>query len=157
VRELVHVRWLADGGTADTVPVMREKPTSPLAVYTLDVEEFHTYFVAGSGVWVHNCGESVASVGNYRANVYAENPETPVDFQIHHSLPQKYADLMADAGIDIHNNEFLRGVSRPIHQLINSDWSASDRGYGGTPPASSVHQFATFIDQQYGSHFVFPH
>ena len=56
---------LADGGRTSVVSVIREKLSSPVDVYNLEVEDFHTYFVATAGVWVHNCGSEVARGGVY--------------------------------------------------------------------------------------------
>jgi hypothetical protein len=106
-------------------------------------------------VWVHNCGgASEANVGNYRANFYAEHPDAPAEYQVHHSLPQKYSDLLSEDGVNVHSTEYLRGVSRPIHQSITSDWRVFDRGCGGAPPASSIYQFADHIDTAYGGSMI---
>jgi len=49
--------YLADGGRASIVSIVREQLASPVDVYNLEVEDFHTYFVASTGIWVHNeCG-----------------------------------------------------------------------------------------------------
>jgi hypothetical protein len=50
--------YLADGGRTSILSVTREKLASPIDVYNLEVEDFHTYFVASTGIWVHNCGGS---------------------------------------------------------------------------------------------------
>ena len=67
--------YLADGGRADIVSVTREKLAIPLDVYNVEVADFHTYFVAGAGVWVHNCGGEAARIAEARANSPIEIPE----------------------------------------------------------------------------------
>jgi len=52
---------LADGGYASIVSVTFETLGVPVDVYNLEVEDFHTYFVATTGVWVHNCGGEALS------------------------------------------------------------------------------------------------
>jgi hypothetical protein len=50
---------LASGQRADIVSVTRERLEVPVDVYNVEVADFHTYFVASAGVWVHNCGGEV--------------------------------------------------------------------------------------------------
>jgi hypothetical protein len=49
---------LADGGTAVLVSTRAEHaaPGQRFRTYNFEVEDFHTYFVGESGVWVHNTG-----------------------------------------------------------------------------------------------------
>jgi hypothetical protein len=62
--------YLADGGRASILSVTREKLASPVDVYNLEVEDFHTYFVASAGVWVHNCGDgNPLSSANYTPDI----------------------------------------------------------------------------------------
>lgn len=44
----------ADSGSATIVSVVREHLQCPVDVYNFEVAEYHTYFVASAGVWVHN-------------------------------------------------------------------------------------------------------
>ena len=57
-------------GDAGVVTGLRlEKLESPIPVYNLDVEDFHSYFVAG-GVLVHNgCREAKSTVENKANNI----------------------------------------------------------------------------------------
>jgi Pretoxin HINT domain len=55
----------ANGTTADIVSVMREHLASPVDVYNVEVADFHTYFVASAGMWVHNCGDEVVTNGHH--------------------------------------------------------------------------------------------
>jgi hypothetical protein len=52
------VLLLACGGTAHVTDVQIERgpPRGVFTTYNLDVADFHTYFVGGAGVWVHNEG-----------------------------------------------------------------------------------------------------
>jgi RHS repeat-associated protein len=45
---------LASGQRAAIVSVTREELSSPVDVYNIEVADYHTYFVASVGVWVHN-------------------------------------------------------------------------------------------------------
>jgi len=49
---------LADGTTADVIGITIERatPGQSFTTYNFEVAEFHTYFVATDGVWVHNAG-----------------------------------------------------------------------------------------------------
>lgn len=54
--------YLVDGGRAGVISVTRERLTSPVDVYNVEVADFHTYFVASAGVWVHNaCAQPAGS------------------------------------------------------------------------------------------------
>ncbi len=55
---------LAEGGSATIVSVVREHLQSPQDVYNFEVAEYHTYFVASAGVWVHNACAAKWSVGD---------------------------------------------------------------------------------------------
>jgi hypothetical protein len=65
---------LADGSHTDVVSVTRERLTSPVDVYNFEVADFHTYFVASAGVWVHNkpvaSGKGGVYVIHYEGKVY---------------------------------------------------------------------------------------
>ncbi len=57
----------AEGDPATIVSVTRERLQSPQDVYNFEVAEFHTYFVASAGVWVHNaCAAKVSVKGASR-------------------------------------------------------------------------------------------
>ena len=54
---------LASGQRADITSFTREKLGVPVDVYNIEVADYHTYFVASAGVWVHNCGGEAPEVG----------------------------------------------------------------------------------------------
>jgi hypothetical protein len=96
------------------------------------------------------------SRNNYRDLFRLNRPELPPDWPVHHTLPQKYEKLMRDAGINIHEVQYLRGVDQPTHDQITTLWRAFDRRNGGNPTASQVVDFARQIDKQFGSKFIWP-
>lgn len=54
---------LADGGSATVVSItfQRSGPGESFTTYNVEVGDWHTYFVAKAGVWVHNAGGTVCS------------------------------------------------------------------------------------------------
>ena len=91
--------------TITNVAVFDENVTA----YNLTVNDIHTYYAGTSSVLVHNsCGEPTAN--NYRGRFTAENPDLPDGYQVHHALPQTYADLFSEEGVNVHETEMLRGV-----------------------------------------------
>ena len=85
---------LAEGGSATIVSVVREHLQSPQDVYSFEVAEYHTYFVASAGVWVHNaCSAQVKGVTRgqhrYHANKQLINN------------PKQLAQLSKDLGYDV--------------------------------------------------------
>jgi hypothetical protein len=96
------------------------------------------------------------SASNYRDLFRLNRPDTPPNYQIHHSLPQAYADRMAAAGINIHEVRYLRGVDVPTHITITNMWRTFTNQHGGNPSISQIQNFARQIDQQFGSRFVWP-
>jgi hypothetical protein len=63
---------------------------------------------------------------------------------------------MHNAGVNIHDLQFLRGVSPQLHNKITNEWAAFDRGAGGNLSAQQVAEFAKLIDRKYGGYFVWP-
>jgi hypothetical protein len=59
---------------------MMTSAPAPVDVYNVEVADFHTYFVASAGVWVHNCGGDAVSS---RVTGYAVNSDG-----IRHGLQQ---------------------------------------------------------------------
>ena len=108
--------------------------------------------VADDEVLVHN---ACPNKSNYRQNFKNAHPNMPSNYQVHHSLPQKYADTMKQAGINIHENQYLRGVDPAIHSKITNEWQRWGRNLGRTPTAQDIIDFAQQIDIKYGAHFIF--
>jgi hypothetical protein len=96
------------------------------------------------------------SVSNYRTLFRQNRPDMPPDYQVHHSIPQKYADRMAAEGVNIHEMQYLRGVDRDTHTRITALWETFGRQNNGNPSSAQIYNFARQIDQQFGSKFVWP-
>jgi hypothetical protein len=92
---------------------------------------------------------------NYSELFRAAHPNLPRTWPIHHSLPQKYEGLMQRAGINIHENRYLRGVSPDIHPKITAEWGRWHRSLGREPTAADVQRFAAQIERRWGSFFVY--
>ena len=102
---------LADGGRTSVVSVIREKLSSPVDVYNLEVADFHTYFVASAGAWVHNCGGMAPRVGTklYRvwggeSGPYGESwthvdPRTVSNFRNAAGLPEQNTGRFVSEGV----------------------------------------------------------
>jgi hypothetical protein len=96
------------------------------------------------------------SVSNYRTLFRQNRPDMPPDYQVHHSIPQKYADRMAAEGVNIHEVQYLRGVDDPTHREINNLWRTLDRQNNGDPTIAQIRELARQIDQRFGSKFIWP-
>ena len=98
----------------------------------------------------------VATKNNYRKLYTNANPGMPSNYQVHHTLPQKYDDIMKKAGINIHETQYLRGVDPAIHSKITTAWTKWEKSLGRTPTAQDVQNFAKEIDKQYGQYWYKP-
>lgn len=97
-----------------------------------------------------------ACAANYRSLFTKARPDLPEGWHVHHSFPQTYEELMRTAGINIHDTQFLRGVSQPLHSKITTEWARFNRQMGGNPTAAQVADFAKHIDSTYGGQFMWP-
>ena len=125
------------------------------SAYNLTVSGIHTFFVlvGDAAILVHN---TCASASNYRSNFLKANPNTPAGHQIHHALPQRYREIMQRVGVNIDENQFLRGFHPDVHSKVTTEWSRWHRSLGGRmPTAQEITNFSYRIDDTYGSHFVF--
>jgi RHS repeat-associated protein len=100
--------------------------------------------------------DEVASASNYRALFSGARPDLPSGWQVHHSMPQKYEELMGAAGLNIHDVQFLRGVSPQVHSKITTEWGRFDKAAGGSPSAAQVADFAKQLDRKYEGTFMWP-
>ncbi|MBF5042068.1 hypothetical protein FGE12_06650 [Aggregicoccus sp. 17bor-14] len=129
-------------------------------VFNLEVETAHAYVVGDTGAVVHNgaasCAKSAATASNYRDRFVKARPDLPAGFEVHHSLPQKYAETLEGAGINIHDLQFLRGVDDKTHNVITNMWNKFDKANKGNPTAAQIADFAQKIDKQFGDKFVWP-
>jgi hypothetical protein len=98
----------------------------------------------------------VASAANYRALFLRARPDLPSGWAVHHGFPQRYDELMRAAGVNIHEVQFLRGVSPQLHSKITTEWERFHRAAGGNPSAAQVADLAKHIDKRYGDSFVWP-
>ena len=92
---------------------------------------------------VHNeCNKN-----NYRNEYKKENPNMPNKYEVHHTLPQKYADLFENTDINIHDVEYLRGVPKSIHTMITNMWRGWDKALDHSPSKEEVIEFADAVDK----------
>ncbi|MFZ6682093.1 RHS repeat-associated core domain-containing protein [Undibacterium sp. Tian12W] len=95
----------------------------------------------------------VATRSNYRTLFIQAIGRLEENSEVHHALPQKYESLFQMAGINIHENQWLRGVTVNVHKIITKEWREFDRAMGGNPTAARVAEFAKHIDEKYESVF----
>ena len=88
------------------------KQDQPQTVYNFEVEQFHTYFVGKSGLWVHNtqCYHAITPP-TYRGGLRENMGAAPVHMtnpQAHHELPWTFREWFADAprGLDVNDAQF---------------------------------------------------
>jgi hypothetical protein len=96
----------------------------------------------------------LATKNNFRRLFEQLHPRMPKRFQVHHSLPQKFEDIMKRAGINIHDMKYLRGVDPKIHSKITTEWGRWERALGHKPTSDEIIKFAQSIERRYGQHFV---
>ncbi|SDZ69241.1 hypothetical protein SAMN05421736_1581, partial [Evansella caseinilytica] len=94
-----------------------------------------------------------ATKNNYRKLFLAEYPDLPKGWQVHHSLPQKYETIMKNAGINIHEVKYLRGVDPTVHREITKEWIKWDKSLGRDPTSQEISDFAKQIDQKYNKNW----
>jgi filamentous hemagglutinin len=114
--------------------------------------------VEAIAAWMRTSGDAVAvaNASNYRAIFLKSRPDLPAGWQVHHSLPQKYEELMRASGVNVNDIEFLRGVSPEVHSRISTEWTRFDKINGGNPSAAQIAEFAKQIDRKYDGKFVWP-
>jgi RHS repeat-associated protein len=149
-------QWLrTSAGTYVQITAVNRR-TAYERVHNLTVDDLHTFYVvaAGSPVLVHNTN-CIPAKGNYRDLFRQQNPQMPKDWQVHHALPQKYADTMAQVGVNVHENRFLRGVESTVHTQVTNEWGRFGRNLGRPPTADEITKFSYYIDEKYGQYFIF--
>ena len=95
----------------------------------------------------------VPNASNYRESFLKESPEMPRNYQVHHTLPQKYQEILNDTGINIHETQYLEGIDPAVHSKITSEWASWEKSLGRTPTAEEVIDFAKQIDSKYGAYW----
>lgn len=92
----------------------------------------------------------VPNANNYRNLYLKENPGMPKEYQVHHTLPQTYEEILKAKGINIHEAKYLEGIDPNIHKSITRDWLRWDNSLGRTPTAKEIFDFAKQIELKYG-------
>lgn len=103
--------------------------------------------------------ESVA--GGYRVKFATIHPDFPGgQWQVHHSIPQRFRDTLKKAGINVDSPSFLRGVRTTpgdlsnVHQKITNYWENWRRdflnSFGREPSAAEIIERAKQADWQFG-------
>jgi len=95
----------------------------------------------------------VPNAKNYRELFLKENPEMPLTNQVHHTLPQKYEEILNASGKNIHETQYLEGIDPKVHSKITSEWTRWEKSLGRTPTAEEVIDFAKQIDSKYGGYW----
>jgi RHS repeat-associated protein len=95
----------------------------------------------------------VATKNNYRKLYLETHPGLPEGWQVHHSLPQKYENIMTDAGINIHETQYLRGIDAYTHKQITKEWQKWDKSLGRDPTSEEIIDFSRQIDEKYKSNW----
>ncbi len=98
----------------------------------------------------------VANSRNYRELYIKENPEMPKHYQVHHTLPQMYEEILNSSGKNIHENQFLRGIAPDVHRLVTKEWLQWGKSLGHTPTEQEIIDFAKKIDIKYSNDWYKP-
>ena len=153
--------------------------TSALAtpIFNFEVQDWHTYFVGTSHVWVHNQSTPVGVTrnpesgtpgvdgwpasnnwrGRYFAQRRADGLDVPPDYyDVHHRIPQEYRDHpeFADFDFDAPNNlQAVEGSQRVPYDLANNHHQpitnawADFRAANPNATRSEVEAFARQVDR----------
>jgi len=115
---------LADGGRADIVSLTREKLSTSVDVYNVEVADFHTYFVAGAGVWVHNCGGETST--RQLANKLCDwIGDSPAPFKSDQSIGWNSADGLRTVRFDIFEPFHHGAEHMHVEELVDGVWQKS--------------------------------
>ena len=115
---------LTDEDEFVTISAVRRRSLSdPVDVYNMTVgdaedDQYHTYFVGEDSVLVHNACSS-----NYKKN-FEKNvgKKMPNDYEVHHGVPQRYKKIMKEAGVNVHDSQYLRGLPKDVHKGVTKMW-----------------------------------
>jgi len=99
---------------------------------------------------------TLTTPNNYRTIFAKARPDLPNDWVVHHTLPQRYRDLMRQAGVKIDELQYLRGVERRIHNEINAEWLRFHTRCGGDPSPVQVLNFSDEISERFRIQFIAP-
>lgn len=87
---------IADNSPEDQEITWSDDPYLKVRVYNFEVADFHTYYVGGGGVWVHNANCEVVKLYDNKNNLVAELPPLNTKLfqsgtELAHTLAQKGA------------------------------------------------------------------
>ncbi len=162
-----------DGKKVKVSEVKVEKLAEEITVYNLELDEVHTYYVAG-GVLVHNrCGTSNASDSgsgsnkiDYKKVFFEQNPELEGKVVVHHSIEQqvlkRYPGLFPAEEINAY--DMLRGIPKDINSKVHLsdiriEWNNFYKKVDAGEIALTKENFlnkALEIDKLFGSQFQPP-
>ena len=104
--------------------------------------------------------ESVS--GNYRVSFKKLHSDFPggKEWQVHHSIPQKFRATLKDAGVNVDHPHFLRGVRTTpgefsnVHAKITAFWenwhAKFVKSFGRQPTAAEIIENAKEVDWRFG-------
>ena len=120
---------LADGTTAEVLSVTVEKLEIPVATYNFEVEDWHTYYVADSGVLVHNqeCGDVNTQTVSGTTSAYQSGSGS--GRTIPQGFTQKEFDIFSEDVIRFAQNNNLPNGKLMIH---------GSRAKGTATPTSDI-------------------
>ena len=162
-----------DGKKVKVSEVKVEKLAEEITVYNLELDEVHTYYVAG-GVLVHNrCGTSNASDSgsgsnkiDYKKVFFEQKPELEGKVVVHHSIEQqvikRYPGLFPAEEINAY--DMLRGIPKDINSKVHLsdiriEWNNFYKKVDAGEIALTKENFlnkALEIDKLFGSQFQPP-
>ena len=160
-----------DGKKVKVSEVKVEKLAEEITVYNLELDEVHTYYVAG-GVLVHNgCGDTktnneTGSEGGSDASVITDQSrllETTANPQDHHIIPafrgksKPYAEFIKNLGIDVDQYTItVSGGKGGMHMNFihgKGKWNQKWMDFIDNNPnatAKDIYQFAGKMMDDYG-------
>lgn len=118
-----------DGGPAIVMGNVSKRgpPGERFTTYNFEVEDFHTYFVGESGIWVHNLGKSWCEKAFVEYKRHRDNFDEPWDAfsKMVESMPKKtpstvFAWSALEVGRDIDNWQKRFPTHKEIKQLMTS-------------------------------------
>ena len=96
------------------------------------------------------------TAGNYRARFLKARPDLPDGWVVHHSIPQRYADMFKNAGVNLQETQFLRGIDPKKHEAVTKRWADFHRANKNDPTAAQIAEFAKQLDRELEGIFMFP-
>jgi hypothetical protein len=101
-----------------------------------------------------------ATVNNFAKNFRVNRPDFPKGLPVHHSIPQRYQDMFAARGINVHDLFWLRGVSNITHDTMHNQWNAwhrqIQRQHGRSPTVEEVLSFRQQMEVRYEYQMYYP-